>query len=49
VVILDGLGEEVVDCLVEVGGVFDEGGVAGVGDYPEFGVGDVLVDEEGVG
>ena len=47
--VFEGFGEEVVDLVVEVVGVFAEGAVAGVGDYPEVCVGDVLVDEDGVG
>ena len=44
----EGFGEEAVDFAGEVFGLVVEGGVAGVGDDPEIGVGDVLVDEDGV-
>ena len=44
-----GFGEEVVYLVVEVVSVFAEGGMARVRDYPEVGVGNVLIDEDGVG
>ena len=47
--VFEGFGEEAVDFAVEVFGLVHEGAVAGVGDYRELGVRDVLVDEDGVG
>jgi hypothetical protein len=42
-------GEEIVYLLVEVVGVFAQGAMARVRDNPEVGVGNVLIDEDGVG
>ena len=44
-----GFGEELVDLMVEVVGVFTQCSVARIRDNPEVGVGNVLVDEDGVG
>lgn len=42
-------GEELVYLVVEVVGVFAQGAVARVRDNPEVGVGNVLVDKDGMG
>ena len=42
-------GEEIVYLMVEVVGVFAKGAMTRVRDNPEVGVGNVLVDDDGVG
>lgn len=43
------MGEEIQDDRVELVFFEDRGGVAGIGDDPEVGLGDVLGDEDGMG